>query len=564
MENIAIKTTEAPGTLAALTRLGGASFSISFADLINITRIGDAGGLFADHADFTSRRTEAPVPAQDRPRDDGGERREAKSEATDRPDAPPPPARDSRDDGPTPVRESHAEAPRDDGAPPEGDRAHGGESNDGGPDRDETPSRSADAPDETGPDGGTSSHDDGGTSAAAGQVIAPGQENATGNAQQVLAGLIAGAEDGTKQAPVAAQANERAGTAPQQSNALDGLSRALDAIAKQTPTNGGNAGQANTNTHGSQAKGNAQQAQAPVDAKGTDETASKTAADPVQQALAKKIGDGARVQINVVKEAAVLSSRPSFTLAQTSTQAADSGSKSQAGQGTTHGNAPSAAGPQAGQAGQQAIAGQQAVQQAQAALQGGGQGKGTAQGTLHVNAGQATEGGTLSSPAPVGEARWAPQAGAAKQAAKTDAPSQPRPAVADQITVQITKALQSGVDKISIQLRPASMGRIDIHMEVAKDGVTSLVITADNRDTLELLQRDARSLAQALKDAGLQADAGNMEFNMREGQESDGKDGGKSGSSDTATNDASDGDEQETPVLDGYIVGPDGRVDIRA
>ena len=78
------------------------------------------------------------------------------------------------------------------------------------------------------------------------------------------------------------------------------------------------------------------------------------------------------------------------------------------------------------------------------------------------------------------------------------------------------------------------------------------------------MQRDARSLEQALKDAGLQADAGNMEFNMREGQESDGKDGGKSGSSDTATNDASDGDEQETPVLDGYIVGPDGRVDIRA
>ena len=136
--------------------------------------------------------------------------------------------------------------------------------------------------------------------------------------------------------------------------------------------------------------------------------------------------------------------------------------------------------------------------------------------------------------------------------------------MADQVTVQITKALQSGVDKITIQLRPASMGRIDVQMEIASDGRTSLVITADNRDTLDLLQRDARYLEQALKDAGLQADAGNMEFNMREGQESDGEDGGKSDSSDTATADASDASEQDLPVLDGYIVGPDGRVDIRA
>ncbi len=99
-------------------------------------------------------------------------------------------------------------------------------------------------------------------------------------------------------------------------------------------------------------------------------------------------------------------------------------------------------------------------------------------------------------------------------------------------------------------------------MEFANDGRTSLVITADNRETLELLQRDARYLEQALKDAGLQTDAGNMDFNMREGQESEGKDGDGPGSSGTDTADA--GDEQDHPVLDGYIVGPDGRVDIRA
>lgn len=564
MENAAIKSSENHGALPAITKIGGASLSISFADLLSTTRIEDAGGLFAGHADFVSSKAEAPAPAQDRPRDDGAERHEAKSENTDRPDAPPAPARDNRDDNSAPVRDSHADEPRDDGTPPEREQAHGGEADEAGSTEDDTPEHSADATNENTPANDTSSNDGGRTVAADAHVITPGNENATENAQQVLAGLITGAEDGAKQNTVAAQANERATIAPKQANALDGLSRAADAVAKQTPTNGGNAGQANANSHGNQAKASAQQAQAPVDAKGADETTPKTANDPLQQALAKKIGDGARVQVNVVKEAAQLSSRPSATLAQTSSQAADSGSKSQGGQTASHGNATSSAASQVNQSAQQAVAGQQAAQQVQAATQGGNAGKGTAQGTLHVNAGQASEGGTPSSTAPVGEARQAPQAGEAKQAAKTAAPSQPRPAVADQVSVQITKALLSGVDKISIQLKPASMGRIDVQMEIGKNGVTSLVITADIKDTLDLLQRDSRHLEEALKDAGLQADAGSMEFNMREGQESEGKDGGKSGPGDTATADASDGDEQDSPVIDGYIIGPDGRVDIRA
>lgn len=564
MENAAIKSSENQGVLPGITKLKGASLSFSFANLLSTTRIKDAGGLFADRADFASSKAEAPEPAQDRPRDERAERYEAKSENSDRPDASPAPARDTRDDGPAPVRDSQADEPRDDGAPPERDRAQGGDTSDDGSTQDDTPKQSAETPAEDKPANDASSGDDARTIAADANVITPGNENATENAQQVLAGLITGAEDGTKQNHVAAQANDRATTAPQQANALDGLSRAADAIAKQTPTNGGNAGQTGANSHGNQAKASAQQAQAPVDAKGADETAPKSANDPAQQALAKKIGDGARVQVNVVKEAAILSSRPSSTLAPASSQAADSGSKTQAGQAGSHGNAPSAAPSQAGQAGQQAVAVQQAAQQAQAATQGGNAGKGTAQGTLHVNAGQASEGTTPSSTAPFGEARQAQQAGQAKQAAKTAASNQPRPAVADQISVQITKALQSGVDKISIQLKPASMGRIDVQMAISKDGVASIVITADNRETLELLQRDARQLEDALKDAGLQADAGSMEFNMREGQESEGKDAGKSGSNDTATADASDGDEQDTPDIDGYIIGPDGRVDIRA
>jgi len=84
----------------------------------------------------------------------------------------------------------------------------------------------------------------------------------------------------------------------------------------------------------------------------------------------------------------------------------------------------------------------------------------------------------------------------------------------DQVAVHITKAAGDGLDKISIQLKPESLGRIDVQLQVAHDGHVSAVIGADRQDTLNLLQRDARSLQQALSNAGLRTDAGSLSFNL--------------------------------------------------
>jgi len=51
------------------------------------------------------------------------------------------------------------------------------------------------------------------------------------------------------------------------------------------------------------------------------------------------------------------------------------------------------------------------------------------------------------------------------------------------------------------------------------DGRVSAVVTADNKDTLDLLQRDQRALERALQDAGLKADSGSLSFNLRGGGE---------------------------------------------
>jgi hypothetical protein len=91
-----------------------------------------------------------------------------------------------------------------------------------------------------------------------------------------------------------------------------------------------------------------------------------------------------------------------------------------------------------------------------------------------------------------------------------------RAEVLEQVSVNIQKAIKDGADRITIQLRPAELGRIDVRIEIAGDGRTLVHVAADRSDTLDLLQRDARDLARSLQDAGLRADAGNLQFSLRE------------------------------------------------
>ncbi len=124
--------------------------------------------------------------------------------------------------------------------------------------------------------------------------------------------------------------------------------------------------------------------------------------------------------------------------------------------------------------------------------------------------------GSLNTSSQVGEGLNARQANAtAKTNSPANSPTASKQPAAEQVSVQITKAIKVGADRISIQLRPASMGRIDVQMEMGADGRVSAVITADNKETLDLLQRDQRSLERALQDSGMQTDSGSLSFNLR-------------------------------------------------
>jgi|GEM_PF-6969464 len=97
--------------------------------------------------------------------------------------------------------------------------------------------------------------------------------------------------------------------------------------------------------------------------------------------------------------------------------------------------------------------------------------------------------------------------------------------VAEQVAFHIKTALSDGSSRIRIQMDPADLGKLDIKLHVSADGKTGVVITADNRTTLDLLQRDMQGLARALTDAGLTTDSGSLSFNLRGEQQEQGQGG---------------------------------------
>ena len=84
------------------------------------------------------------------------------------------------------------------------------------------------------------------------------------------------------------------------------------------------------------------------------------------------------------------------------------------------------------------------------------------------------------------------------------------------IALQVARNLQKGVNRFDIRLDPAEMGRIDVRMEVKKDGNVAAHLIVERPETLDLLRRDASSLQQALSDAGLQANSDSLNFSLRD------------------------------------------------
>ena len=139
---------------------------------------------------------------------------------------------------------------------------------------------------------------------------------------------------------------------------------------------------------------------------------------------------------------------------------------------------------------------------------------------------------------------------------------QPLQPASEQVAVQISRAVQQGADRITVNLKPASLGLISVDLEVGPDNRLIAVVSVDRPETLDLMQRDARALERALNDAGLKTDSGSLSFNLR----------GEGGNEHAEGDDASDwssyaapadtNDATPTPIY-ARTLSADGGIDIR-
>ncbi|MDC0196560.1 flagellar hook-length control protein FliK [Gammaproteobacteria bacterium] len=133
------------------------------------------------------------------------------------------------------------------------------------------------------------------------------------------------------------------------------------------------------------------------------------------------------------------------------------------------------------------------------------------------------------------------------------------PAPVEQVAVQIKKAIGEGADKINIKLQPANLGKVEVRMEIGKDGILTASVIAEKPETLELLQRDVRGLEKVLQEGGLRTDNQSFNFSLKEHaqqQAANGRDKtNEQTSNDEQVLDETEVDDAETPASEAPIYG---------
>ncbi len=118
----------------------------------------------------------------------------------------------------------------------------------------------------------------------------------------------------------------------------------------------------------------------------------------------------------------------------------------------------------------------------------------------------------LATPQPQqGQAANAP---AVTQTVQVSTPSPNVPALA----VEIAARSQSGAKQFDIRLDPPELGRVDVRLSIDATGKASAHLSADQPQTLDLLQKDAPALTRALRDAGLNVSQNGLNFSLRQQQ----------------------------------------------
>jgi flagellar hook-length control protein FliK len=88
------------------------------------------------------------------------------------------------------------------------------------------------------------------------------------------------------------------------------------------------------------------------------------------------------------------------------------------------------------------------------------------------------------------------------------------------LAMEIAVTAKSGKSRFEIRLDPADLGRIDVRIDVDRNGQVTSHLTVEKPETLSMLRQDATQLQRALNDAGLSTSGGGLQFSLRDQSQS--------------------------------------------
>lgn len=84
------------------------------------------------------------------------------------------------------------------------------------------------------------------------------------------------------------------------------------------------------------------------------------------------------------------------------------------------------------------------------------------------------------------------------------------------LAVHIAQQANNGARRFDIRLDPPELGRIEVRLDVSREGQVMTHLVVERAETLDLLQRDARQLERMLQDAGLNTSEDGMKFSLKD------------------------------------------------
>ena len=150
--------------------------------------------------------------------------------------------------------------------------------------------------------------------------------------------------------------------------------------------------------------------------------------------------------------------------------------------------------------------------------------------------------------------------------------------VREQVFVNIQRAVEGNLESMTVKLRPELLGRIEIRLDGDASGRLNIVVLAERGETLDLLQRDAKQLEQALQEAGVRTQDQGLQFGLKgqgnaqtegEAQRQDAGESPSSADGDTETEGSESASDEETSssasasVIDRLQVRQDGRLNVK-